>query len=316
MLGEPNMTRIATWMLGVSFLAMAAPAFAYEEEAVSDGGTITGIVTLDGAVPKPKGYNLMTLPDPYYCGRISDGEGWRILQPFQVGESGAFQDVVVYLEGIEKGKPFEEGGVPQIEAKDCLFLPFTTVVRNDQTVTVVNMDPVMHDIQAYETSNLGARVLFNVPLPMNSQHPRNFKDRSEAGLYHKHMAGAPMKQLVNLSKGRRIFVMQCGFHAYMESWGIAVNNPYFSKTNDDGRFTIKDVPAGTYKLVVWHPFVRTTNEWTVTVTAKGTAELNLSITAPTGRLYANEVLDHAYIRYNVTEEEKKEIDPLLEKQPR
>lgn len=57
--------------------------------------------------------------------------------------------------------------MPQIEAKDCLFLPFTTVVRDDQSVTVVNMDPVMHDIQAYETSNLGARVLFNVPLPMN-----------------------------------------------------------------------------------------------------------------------------------------------------
>ena len=32
------------------------------------------------------------------------------------------------------------------------------------------------------------------------------------------------------------------------------------------------------------------------------------------RLYANEVLDHAYTRYNVTEETKKEIDPLLQKQ--
>ena len=106
----------------------------------------------------------------------------------------------MYLEGIEKGKAFTEKEVPQIEAKDCLFLPFTTVVRDDQSVTVVNMDPVMHDIQAYETSNLGARVLFNVPLPMNPQHPRNFKDRSEAGMYHKHMAGPPMKELVNLSK--------------------------------------------------------------------------------------------------------------------
>ena len=79
--------------------------------------------------------------------------------------------MVVHLEGIDKGKPFVEGGVPQIEAKDCLFLPFTTVVRDDQSVTVVNMDPVMHDIQAYETSHLGARVLFNVSLPMNPQHP-------------------------------------------------------------------------------------------------------------------------------------------------
>jgi hypothetical protein len=305
--------RIITAALA-ALLAGAAPALAYEEITVTDGGTLTGRVTLSGKVPKPKGYNLTTLPDPLYCGRISDGQGWRILQPFQVGPAGEFQDVVVYLEGVGKGKPFEAGGVPQIEAKDCLFIPFTTVVRDDQSVTVVNMDPVMHDIQAYETSEFGPRVLFNVPLPMNPQHPRNFKERSDAALYHKHMAGAPMKQLVSLSKGRRIFVMQCGFHAYMESWGLAVTSPYYAKTDEQGRFTMTDVPPGTYKLVIWHPYVRTRIEQTVTIRPKGTAEANITVAAPTGRLYANEVLEHAYIRYNVTEETKKEIEPMVHKQ--
>jgi hypothetical protein len=294
----------------------AGSAAAYEAIEVKDGGTLTGRVTLSGKVPKPKGYNLTTLPDPLYCGRISDGQGWRILQPFQVGPAGEFRDVVVYLEGIGKGKPFDEGSLPQIEAKDCLFIPFTTVVRDDQSVTVVNMDPVMHDIQAYETSNLGPRVLFNVPLPMNPNHPRNFKERSDAAMYHKHMAGAPMKQLVNLSKNRRIFVMQCGFHAYMESWGLAVTNPYFAKTDGEGRFTMTDVPPGTYTLVVWHPYIRTRIEQTVVIGPKRTVEANIAVPAPTGRLYANEVLEHAYIRYNVTEETKKEIDPMIEKQDR
>ncbi len=291
-----------------------AMAWAYEEVQVSDGGTVTGTVKLEGIVPKPKGYNLTTLPDPFYCGRISDGQGWRILQPFNAGPAGEFRDVVVYLEGVEKGKPFEEGSLPKIEARDCQFLPFTTVVRDDQSVTVVNMDPVMHDIQAYETSHLGARVLFNVPLPMNPQHPRNFKDKSDAALYHKHMAGAPMKELVKLSKGRRIFVMQCGFHAYMESWGVAVMNPYFAKTDEQGRFTIADVPPGTYKLVVWHPYVRTAQEQTVTIGPKGTTEAKVVIPAPIGRLYANEVLEHDYVRFSVTEEQKKEIEPMIHKQ--
>jgi carboxypeptidase family protein len=297
-------------------LSAGQSAGAYEEITVTDGGTLTGTVRLDGKVPKPKGYNLTTLPDAIYCGRISDGQGWRILQPFQVGPAGEFRDVVVYLEGIDKGKPFQEEGLQKIEAKDCLFLPFTTIVRDDRSVTVVNMDPVMHDIQAYETSQLGPRVLFNVPLPMNPQHPRNFKERSEAALYHKHMAGAPMKQLVNLSKGRRIFVMQCGFHAYMESWGVAVTNPYFAKTDDQGRFTMTDVPPGTYTLVVWHPYVRSTIEQTVTIGPKKAVEANIVVSAPTGRLYANEVLEHAYNRYNVTEETKKEIDPMIKKQDR
>jgi hypothetical protein len=297
-------------------LPCAAPVSAYEEVTVKDGGTLTGTVTLAGSVPKPKGYNLTIMPDPVYCGRISDGQGWRILQPFQVGPAGEFREVVVYLEGIDKGKPFDEGGLPQIEAKDCLFVPFTTVVRDDQTVTVVNMDPVMHDLQAYETSQLGPRVLFNVPLPMNPQHPRNFKERSDAAMYHKHMAGAPSKQLVNLSKGRRIFVMQCGFHAYMESWGLAVTNPYFAKTDEQGRFTMTDVPPGTYKLVIWHPYVRSRIEQTVTIGPKGAVEANIAVPAPRGRLYANEVLEHAYIRYNVPEETKREIDPMIKKQDR
>ena len=294
--------------------SIGSPVWSYEEVSVTDGGRVVGTITLDGQVPKPKGYNLTTLPDQFYCGRISDGQGWRILQPFRVGPAGEFRDVVVYLEGIDKGKPFNEGSVPQIDAKDCLFVPFTTVVRDDQTVTVVNMDPVMHDIQAYETSQLGPRVLFNVPLPMNPQHPRNLKDRSDAGMYHKHMAGPPMKQLVNLNKGRRVFVMQCGFHAYMESWGLAVTNPYFAKTDEQGRFVMTNVPPGTYKLVVWHPYVRSTIEQTITIGPKGTAEAHIVVPAPTGRLYANEVMDHPYIRYNITEETQREIDPMIQKQ--
>ena len=295
-------------------LCLSTPTWAYEEIQVPDGGTLTGTVKLEGLVPKPKGYNLTTLPDPFYCGRISDGRGWRILQPFNAGPAGEFRDVVVYLEGVEKGKPFAMDSLPKIEARDCQFLPFTTIVRDDQSVTVVNMDPVMHDIQAYETSHLGPRVLFNVPLPMNPQHPRNFKDRSDAALYHKHMAGAPMKELVKLSKGRQVFVMQCGFHAYMESWGLAVANPYVAKTDEQGRFTMTDVPPGTYKLVIWHPYVRTAVEQMVTIDPKGTTEAKIVVPAPTGRLYANEVLDHDYVRFSVTEEQKKEIEPMVRKQ--
>ena len=62
------------------------------------------------------------------------------------------------------------------------------------------------------------------------------------------------------------------------------------------------------------PYIRTATEQTVTIGSKGTVEANIGVPAPTGRLYANEVLDHAYTRYNVTEEQKKEIDPLVHQQ--
>lgn len=286
-------------------------AAAYEEIAVKDGGTLTGTVTLVGEVPKPKGYNLTTLPDSIYCGRISDGRGWRLLQPFQVGEGGAFRQVVVLLEDIEKGKAFGEYKSPKIEAVNCLFLPFTNVVRDHHDVVVVNKDPAMHDIQAYETSHLGPRVLFNVPLPISTRYPNQ---ANLSAHFTKHYEGTPMTQTVRMTKGRKIFTMQCGFHAYMESWALVVDHPYFSISDKDGRFEIGNIPPGTYKVTIWHPYVRETYEETVTIKPKGKATLNFKVEAPTGRLYANQMVENAYMRYTITEDVQSQIVPTVEKQ--
>ncbi len=68
----------------ILFLAMAAliwlgqvvsPLGAYDVIDVQHGGTLDGTVTLAGAIPEPKGFNLITFPDPIYCGRISNGKG-------------------------------------------------------------------------------------------------------------------------------------------------------------------------------------------------------------------------------------------------
>ncbi|MCZ6800036.1 MAG: carboxypeptidase-like regulatory domain-containing protein [Nitrospirae bacterium] len=281
-------------MKGRMFVAIAGlvlfanPVWSYEEVPVTNGGTLTGIVTLQGDVPNPKGYNLVTFPDPVYCGRISDGKGWRILQPFTVDAQGGFQNVVVLVEGIKEGKPFNNT-TKQIEAIDCKFAPYITVVRNHQKVKVVNKDPVMHDIQAYETSKFGARVLFNVPLPVSDRLQRRKKDLLE-GKHIKNRVGRAMTQLIKMRKGRNVFVMQCGFHAYMESWGLAVKSPYFAISGKDGSYAINDIPPGTYKVAVWHPMF--TQEYTVTIRSGETSQLAIPIEAPKGRLYANEAQEH------------------------
>ena len=123
------------------------PASAYEEIQVTDGGRVTGKVTMSAGKPIPKGFNLITFPDPVYCGRISTGSGWRILKEFEVADDGGLKDAVVLISEVTKGKPFKFEP-PTIEARDCRFLPFVTVVRNRHDVVVMNMDPVMHDIQA------------------------------------------------------------------------------------------------------------------------------------------------------------------------
>ncbi len=180
------------------------PARAYEEITVVQGGTLTGVVTLHGEVPKPKGYNLVTFPDPFYCGRISNGEGWRLLQPFKVDPQGRFKDVVVMIEDIKKGKEFNHRP-HRIQAVDCQFAPYITIIRNKQKIEIVNLDPVLHDVQAYETSKLGARILFNRPLPI-SRHLR--KADLMKGKKVKNRAGRVLTQQVKMGKGRNVFVMQ------------------------------------------------------------------------------------------------------------
>ena len=281
-------------------------ASGYEEITVKNGGTLTGKITLDGEVPNPKGYNLVSFPDPIYCGRISNGNGWRLLQPFQVGSRGEFQNIVIYFEKIKRGKKFDYEP-PLVEATDCRFAPYITVVRDGHKVDVVNKDPVLHDIQAYETSKLGARVLFNVPLPMSKNlQKKDFLNGKKV----KKRAGQVLAQKVKTKKGRNIFAMQCGFHPYMESWGLAVNNPYFALSDQEGRYSITDLPPGTYKVIAWHPMLN--KEFEVTIEPDKTTNLNVKFNAPKGRLYANEAQEQT--RFGMELLGGKEIKPTVELQ--
>jgi hypothetical protein len=280
-------------MMGLLFvfgwlLLGSATALAYEEIQVADGGTVTGKVTITAGKPIPKGFNLVTFPDPVYCGRISTGTGWRILKEFDVAADGALKDTVVWLADATKGKPFKFE-TPTIEARDCRFLPFVTIVRDQADVVIMNMDPVMHDIQAYETSQLGPRVLFNTPLPMNPHHKRNVGADT-----HEHLAGQPITEQIHMTKGRKFFVMQCGFHAYMESWGLAVDHPYYQLTGHDGRFSLTDVPPGDYTIMAWHPGVGIVLEKKVTVPAKGTAQVDYVFDSPRGRRSAHEIEENPH----------------------
>ena len=262
-------------------------AQAYEVIDVSHGGSIQGIVRLDGPVPEPKGFNLITFPDPAYCGRISNGRGWRLLHDFVVGPNGGLKDAIVLLEGVEAGKPFELS-VPLIEARDCIFQPFMTVVRNGHAVEVINMDPVMHDIQGYETSlEAGARTLFNTPLVMNFQH-----HRGNIRAMHNHAPGKSLVGPVYLNKGRRTFYMQCGFHAYMESWAMAVNNPYYALTDSTGSFKIDEIPPGTYQMVIWHPQTGPGVTKMVTIRPDGKMVEDLALPAPKGSRSAYKIIDN------------------------
>jgi hypothetical protein len=72
---------------------------------------------------------------------------------------------------------------------------------------------------------------------------------------------------------------KCDVHAWMNAWVGVVNHPYFTVTGADGAFTLPNLPAGSYTVEAWHEAAGTTSG-TVTVTARGTATLDLPLQVP------------------------------------
>jgi hypothetical protein len=240
-------------VLGVALLATGADwSEAYETVPVTNGGTLQGKVLFKGTPPPPKVFELWRFPDKTFCGGISDEKGRRLLREVIVGQDGGQKDVVVVIEGVKKGKPFTFTSA-QMEANVCQFLPFVSVVSDKRQITVANRDPVAHDIQGYAYDQSG----IDIVLHRAALDKRGTTD------------------VVNLTKGRKVFTMQCGRHSYMQSWGYAIDNPYHAVTNLDGAFAIGDLPPGKYKVKAWHPILGS-QEREITIIPSGSTSLEFT----------------------------------------
>ena len=263
-------------VLFIVYLIWIPAGWGYTEIPVDNGGAVTGQVMMKGKKPDPLAYNLALFPDPAFCGRISTGTGWRLYDQFQVSPEGALQNAIVILEGIDQGKPFDRLA-PTVEAKDCIFSPSVLVARNKQEVRFLNMDPVMHDIQMYETAPNGSSIIFHRPLRMNPYHSLQEPQS------HDHRPGEPLVDTFQFTKGRRIFLAECGQHPYMQTWGLAVTNPYYAITDKEGRFSIADIPEGVYSLIAWHPWIGGILQMKVVVLANDILKTQFIFDAPPER---------------------------------
>jgi hypothetical protein len=230
-------------------------AWAYEEATVSNGGTVTGTVQFSGDLPPPISFELRRYPDRVYCGALSDGTGYRLLREVAVGAQQGLKDVIVTIEGVEKGKPFEFTET-KLEANICQFIPFVSVMREHYPLTVTNLDQVSHDLQIYERDQEHVFIMFHRPA----------------------LTKSGTSDIIRFTGKRRDVTMQCGMHPFMQGHGLAVENPYFAVTGLDGTFTIKDLPAGTHRIKAWHPILGEKVQ-DVTVAANGTTSLGFSFEA-------------------------------------
>ena len=198
--------------LVVTAAMVAMPALAYDVGTVTGGGTIEGKVVYNGAVPTRK---IIPNKDVEVCGGIRD-------EPLvEVGPDKGVKDAAVYLVDVAKGKAWPPASkAPELDNIKCRFEPDVQVIPAGP-LDVVNKDPVLHNTHGY----YGKRTAFNMALPNEGQ--RIPTELTRAGTVR----------------------VDCDAHGWMEGWIYVVDNPYYAVTGADGKFSITDVPSGTYTLV-------------------------------------------------------------------
>jgi plastocyanin len=165
------------------------------------------------------------------------------------GDPGAdrIQDVpaVVYLKGPLPGS--SGAGTHTMAQRDKLFEPPLLVVQTGAVVEFPNHDPFFHNVFSYSRAarfDLGR-------YPQGESKEVRFEEAGEVKVY-------------------------CEVHESMRAAIVVVENPYWAQPDEEGRFRIEGVPAGTHTLVGWH-VDRGDLEVEVTVTAGGTARVELTL---------------------------------------
>jgi plastocyanin len=115
-----------------------------------------------------------------------------------------------------------------IEQRGAEFIPYVTVVQTGAAVDFPNNDTVRHHVYSFS-------------------QPKRF----EIKLY----AGKP-GQPITFDKPGEV-VIGCNIHDWMEAYVLVVETPYFGKTGPDGQVRIANLPAGRYRLQLWHPLQKT-----------------------------------------------------------
>ncbi len=204
----------------------------YKVMSVENGGSLKGRVSMVGKVPHPRFFPLIASPNIEYCNRMSNGRGHRILFDFTVSESRGLKDTVIKLIGIPKGKPFTTN-IQKVVMNRCHTPNYVIGVRNGETLLLENKDPIIHEVVTYEFSDRGADQRSHRPVDAHTSQVRD----------------------VFVEPLTEEYLVKCNLHPFLQTRGIMVDNPYYAVSDEEGRFSIKDIPPGTYKVVAWHPFI-------------------------------------------------------------
>lgn len=156
-------------------------------------------------------------------------------------------NAVVYIEKVP-GKTFQAPSKhPIMDQNHLAFVPHVLPVVAGTTVDFLNSDDVLHNVYT----------------------PDHCAGKFNLGSWQK----GKTKSFTFKEAGCQP-VLLCNVHPEMEGYVVVVETPYFAVTSKDGSYEIKDVPAGSYTVKIWHEKLKGAAQ---TVSVSGDATANFTI---------------------------------------
>ena len=220
-------------------LAVTA-AVASTETAAPVEGSVKGRIVFDGKAPEAKPLPIKEAQAEGCCApgtKVDDTD-----RSLLVDEKGGIANVVVGL--TVDGFKFELPKEPVLlDQEGCRFSTVVLPVHVGTTVAYGNSDSISHNVHTYATKNEGI-------------------NKTVA-------AGTTLEQKLEEAEAVRV---ACDIHPWMEAHVYVTESTHFTVTGRDGSFELPGVPAGEYKLEIWHAKLGK-GKGTAKVAADGSAEM-------------------------------------------
>ena len=201
--------------------SLAADAPTQKSVDVSTVATLEGKVTFEGQAPVPKEISVKGNPE---CAALHPGGA--IASEELVVNNGALQNVFVYVkEGLQDYSFTTPTEPVTIENFKCTYMPHVIGVRVGQPVNFLNRDSTLHNIHSYPKASKA----FNLGLPL-----------------------VGMKQTKKFDAPEIMVPLKCDVHPWMLGYIGVMAHPYFSVSDMNGRFKLKNLPPGKYVIEAWH----------------------------------------------------------------
>lgn len=211
-------------------------------------GGITGTVKYEGAVPKLPALKMDADP-----GCLKKHSSPVMPDVLVLGEGNTMGNIFVR---VKSGLPKKDYPAPSepvvLDQRGCKYSPHVMGVMVGQPFKILNSDGLLHNVHSLPKVNSG----FNRAMP------------------------ATVKEAVyTFDKQEFMFKIKCDVHPWMGAWVAVMTHPFFDVTGTDGKYEIKNLPAGTYEIEIWHERLKTKTQ-SVTITGDETKTVDFTLSRP------------------------------------